>query len=443
MRVTIDIFRMEWILVPPSAWADGPGRLHPQIAAKHLPMKLATLQDGSRDGLLVVVSRDLSQAHHAADVATTLQQLLDDWNFCSPPLEALYASLNAGKARHAFAFDPQQCMAPLPRGQSWVAAQAYPSHVERLCAELGLMAPPTLRERAPMQVRSSAAMCGAQRAVLWAGDGAHAQIDIEPALAVLTADLPAGSDADAATEAVRLLMVINSWVVNSWNPVDVLPSAAPSVAPEAPGDFSARLVAHIGAPGDLFLGAACSAVVVTPDELGSSWRQGRLHGSLESRVNGRLLGRCDTATGMHFDFGQLLAQLASARAWPAGSILSSGAVSVAGSCSGPDEAKQAALCVVEQRVLRSKAGMAYLKPGDTVRIEFRDEAGRSVFGVIQQQLQPRGGDVAAAQQTESAQQAEAAEPSEPSEPPEWANPAGQLQPDAAEIPEPAPAGGTE
>ena len=54
-------------------------------------MKLATYKDGSRDGQLVVVSRDLSTAHFATGIATTLQQVLDDWNFVSPPLEDLYA----------------------------------------------------------------------------------------------------------------------------------------------------------------------------------------------------------------------------------------------------------------------------------------------------------------------------------------------------------------
>ena len=93
-------------------------------------MKLATLKDGSRDGQLAVVSRDLSTAHFATGIATTLQQVLDDWNFRSPPLEDLYASLNGGKARHAFAFDARHCMAPLPRAYQWADGSAYLNHVE-------------------------------------------------------------------------------------------------------------------------------------------------------------------------------------------------------------------------------------------------------------------------------------------------------------------------
>ena len=92
-------------------------------------MKLATLKDGSRDGQLAVVSRDLSRVHFATGIAGTMQRLLDDWNFLSPQLEDLYATLNDGKARHAFDFDPRRCMAPLPRAFQWVDGSAYLNHV--------------------------------------------------------------------------------------------------------------------------------------------------------------------------------------------------------------------------------------------------------------------------------------------------------------------------
>ena len=71
-------------------------------------MKLATYKDGSRDGQLVVVSRDLSCAHYATGIASKLQSVLDDWNFLAPQLEDLYTTLNQGKARHTFPFDPEQ-----------------------------------------------------------------------------------------------------------------------------------------------------------------------------------------------------------------------------------------------------------------------------------------------------------------------------------------------
>ena len=74
-------------------------------------MKLATYKDGSRDGQLVVVSRDLSTAHYATGIAMRMQQVLDDWSFLSPQLQDLYQTLNSGKARHAFPFDPTMNLA--------------------------------------------------------------------------------------------------------------------------------------------------------------------------------------------------------------------------------------------------------------------------------------------------------------------------------------------
>src|SRR6185369_1558791 len=94
------------------------------------PMKLATYKDGSRDGQLVVVSRDLATAHYATGIATRMQQVLDDWNFLAPQLQDLYETLNQGKARHAFPFEPRQCMAPLPRAYQWADGSAYINHVE-------------------------------------------------------------------------------------------------------------------------------------------------------------------------------------------------------------------------------------------------------------------------------------------------------------------------
>jgi fumarylacetoacetate (FAA) hydrolase len=78
----------------------------------------------------VVVSRDLGTAHYATGIAGKLQQVVDDWNFLSPQLQDLYETLNSGRARHAFPFDPAQCMAPLPRAYQWADGSAYINHVE-------------------------------------------------------------------------------------------------------------------------------------------------------------------------------------------------------------------------------------------------------------------------------------------------------------------------
>ena len=90
-------------------------------------MKLATFRDGTRDGALAVVSRDLTKAVRAeAAIAglRTLQQLLDDWSSTYLKVERIYAELNesAEGRRHCTLRDrrlrsrlaaPHHCRAPI------------------------------------------------------------------------------------------------------------------------------------------------------------------------------------------------------------------------------------------------------------------------------------------------------------------------------------------
>ena len=69
-------------------------------------MKLATLRDGTRDGRLLVVSRDLSSCAPAPAVARTLQKALDDWDTVLPALQALADGLNSGKIAGTAEFNP-------------------------------------------------------------------------------------------------------------------------------------------------------------------------------------------------------------------------------------------------------------------------------------------------------------------------------------------------
>ncbi|HNB45470.1 MAG TPA: fumarylacetoacetate hydrolase family protein, partial [Burkholderiaceae bacterium] len=226
-------------------------------------MKLATYKDGSRDGQLVVVSRDLCLAHYATGVATRLQQVLDDWNFLAPLLQDLSETLNHGKARHAFAFDPQMCMAPLPRAPGRSLAQAYPAHAEALARVAGRQAPQ--RGGLPVRLRPSDTLLGPTDDVFFpvgaAADGPggpeEAWPDFGAGLAVITGDVEAGVSPDQALDGVRLLMLVNDW--------RLLPAA------EA---FAAAADAHT----DAGLGgwAACAPVAVTLDELGPAWQRGRL-----------------------------------------------------------------------------------------------------------------------------------------------------------------------
>ena len=50
-------------------------------------MKLATLDNGTRDGELVIVSADLKTCVSAGEVANTLQEAIENWTTILPQLE--------------------------------------------------------------------------------------------------------------------------------------------------------------------------------------------------------------------------------------------------------------------------------------------------------------------------------------------------------------------
>jgi fumarylacetoacetate (FAA) hydrolase len=77
-------------------------------------MKLATLNNGKRDGALVVVSRDLARAVHVTTIAPTLQSALDQWGEVAPQLAKVYQRLNECACPDAFPFDEEACLSPLP-----------------------------------------------------------------------------------------------------------------------------------------------------------------------------------------------------------------------------------------------------------------------------------------------------------------------------------------
>jgi fumarylacetoacetate (FAA) hydrolase len=321
-------------------------------------MKLATYRDGSRDGQLVVVSRDLASAHFAAGIASTLQQVLDDWNFLSPQLEDLSVSLNHGRARHAFAFDPRLCMAPLPRACQWADGSAYLTHAERVWHARGNEVPATLRSDPLMYQGGSDDFLGPCDDAAFP-DPAQG-IDFEAELAVVTGDLPLGAAPAQALESVRLLMLANDWTLRHL----------------VPAELDKRLGLIQSKPATAF-----APVAVTPDELGDAWRGGRAALAVTVAWNGKTVGRLAAGEGMHFHFGQLLAHLARTRRVRAGSIVGGGTISNADAARGYG-------CIAEQRALETiasgSASTAFMAYGDTVRIEALGGDGHSVFGAIAQ-----------------------------------------------------------
>ncbi|NDG38617.1 MAG: fumarylacetoacetate hydrolase [Betaproteobacteria bacterium] len=323
-------------------------------------MKLATYKDGSRDGQLVVVSRDLSQAHFATATATRLQQVLDDWNFLSPQLQDLYVSLNQGRARHAFGFDPRQCMAPLPRAYQWVESSAYQHPVE-LLAQAAEQELPASDTSDPLLVQAGSDDFLGPCDPAWFGAESWGA-DFGAGLAVITDDIAMGADPDQALDGVRLVMLANSWRLCQQSAADLTAGSG--------------LLHSMTA-------AAFSPVAVTPDELGPAWTGGRVHLTLQSALNGKKVGLCEAGPEMSFPFGQLISHLAKTRRLRSGSIVGSGPVS------NRDGAKGYS-CIAAKRavetLLHGQPRSDYLRPGDTIRIEMKGRDGLSVFGAIEQQV---------------------------------------------------------
>ncbi len=324
-------------------------------------MKLATLRTGTRDGKLIVVSRDLEHAVAASEIAPTLQAALDDWSAKAPRLAQLSALLEDGRAADAFEFDPNRCHAPLPRAYQWADGSAYVNHVELVRRARGAEMPPSFWTDPLMYQGGSDSFIGPRDPILCASEDWG--IDLEAEVAVVTDDVPMGIEAGRAGARIRLIMLAN----------DV------SLRNLIPGELAKGFGFFQGKPATAF-----SPVAVTPDELGGAWAGGRVHRPVTVHLNGSLFGQPDAGQDMTFDFPQLIAHAARTRFLAAGTIVGSGTIS------NLDRSRGSA-CLAEKRTLEvletGKASTPFLRFGDRVRIEMLDADGASIFGAIDQEVQ--------------------------------------------------------
>lgn len=321
-------------------------------------MKLATLRDGSRDGQLAVVARDLKTAHLADGIAPTLQRALDDWAFIAPQLEELSRELNNGRGRYSFDFDPKNCMAPLPRAFQRAAAAAYLHHLELSYRSRGAALPDCMREQPLLYQAGGDALAGPCDDI----ELLHEEwgLDFEGEVAAIADDIDMGATPDQAFRHIRLLMLGNNVTLRNL----------------VPDELDRRFGLLHSKPV-----AAFSAVAVTPDELGEAWRDGRIHLPLRATWNDKLVGQPQAGVDMAFHFGQLLSHLARSRPLRAGTIVGSGAVS-------NQDGKRGYASIAEQRNREIIAGGAPVTPwmafGDTIRLDMPGSDGKSVFGAIEQ-----------------------------------------------------------
>lgn len=331
-------------------------------------MKLASLKNGSRDGRLVVVSRDLTKATDAARIAPTLQAALDNWAIAAPQLESLAEQVELGSVP-TFRFHEHDCESPLPRAYQWADGSAYINHVELVRKARGAEVPESFYDDPLMYQGGSDAFLG-PRDDIPLGDPVWG-CDMEGEIAVITGDVPMGvSEADAAGH-IKLIMLCNDVSLRGLIPAELAKGF---------GFFQSK-------PPSAF-----SPVAVTPEELGEVWRDALVHLPLRVDYRGEPFGRAEAGVDATFSLARLVAHAAKTRPLTAGTIIGSGTVSNKDEGGGPgkpvSEGGLGYSCIAEIRMIEKIATGEFKTPfmsaGDTVRIEMLDKHGHSIFGAIEQ-----------------------------------------------------------
>jgi fumarylacetoacetate (FAA) hydrolase len=320
-------------------------------------MKLGSLKSG-RDGRLLVISDDLKRCA-PVDAYPTLQSALDDWKTAAPLLRAAHHALEQGGGQP---FDPLRMASPLPRAYQWCDGSAYLNHVELVRKARGAEMPPSFYTDPLMYQGGSDGFLGPHDPILCASEDYG--VDFEAEVAVITDDVPMGVMPAEAIGHIKLVMLVN----------DV------SLRNLIPNELAKGFGFFHGKPASAFSPAAA-----TPDALGDAWRGGKLHRPLVCHLNDSLCGQPDAGADMQFDFGALIAHAARTRALAAGTIVGSGTVS------NRDRAK-GYCCLAEIRMIETidhgKAKTPFMSFGDRIRIDMIDDAGRSIFGMIEQTVAP-------------------------------------------------------
>ncbi len=332
-------------------------------------MKLATLKNATRDGRLVVVSKDLAWCTDATRIAPTLQAALDDWERCEPELRTLSDELHRESIPRE-RFHEHEAMSPLPRAFQWADGSAYVNHVELVRKARGAELPESFWTD-PLMYQGGSDAFLAPRDPIPLGDDAWG-LDFEAEVCVITGDAPQGITPDEAKDAIRLIVLVNDVSLRGLIPAEL---------GKGFGFFQSKPP------------CAFSPVAVTPDELGEAWDGHKVSLPLRSRYNGETFGEPDCEVDMTFDFPQLVAHVAKTRPLTAGTIVGSGTVSnkLDGGPGKPiSEGGKGYSCIAEVRMIETIYDGAprtpFMKPGDTIRIEMKGRDGKSVFGAIEQEV---------------------------------------------------------
>ncbi len=333
-------------------------------------MKLATYKNGTRDGELVVVSRDLKKCVKATAIAPTLQSALDNWNNTSSQLEVLYQSLNSGDLTDSFDFEEPACASPLPRAYQWADGSAYVNHVELVRKARGAELPDSFWTDPLMYQGGSDSFIGPREDIPLGSESWG--IDFEAEIAVITDDMPMGTPPEKAAGHIKLLMLVNDVSLRGLIPAELAKGF---------GFFQSK-------PSSAF-----SPVAITPDELGEAWKDGKVHLPLLSTLNGKLFGKPEAGEDMTFDFPTIVAHAAKTRPLGSGTIVGSGTVSNkldGGPGKHVNDGGVGYSCIAEVRMIETinsgSPQTPFMKFGDTISIEMLDKEGQSIFGKIDQKV---------------------------------------------------------
>lgn len=319
-------------------------------------MKLATLKSTSRDGELIVVSRDNKRAVRASEIAPNLRTAIETWGESKPRLEALFKDLESGRIA-GDTINPEQLHSPLPRSFQWADGSAYIHHIKLVRMARNAPLPETL-ETVPLMYQGGSDSFLAPLEPIPQIDFSHGT-DFEGEVVVVTDDVPMGVTPERALEHIALFMIANDVSLRGLIPEELA---------QGFGFFQSK-------PSSAF-----APFAVTAEELDGAWRDGRVHLPLKVDYNGEFFGNAD-AGAMHFHFGQLIAHAARTRALSAGTIIGSGTVS-------NEDITRGSSCLAEKRMLEKiHEGVIktpFMKVGDQVKMEMCDRQGRNIFGTIQQ-----------------------------------------------------------
>ena len=323
-------------------------------------MKLASINNNTRDGSLLVVSRDLQLAASASDIALTLQVALDNWDELSPRLLERFDALNDRKLDDTIEFDQDAVLSPLPRAYQWVDGSAYVNHVELVRKARKAEMPEKFWTDPLVYQGGSDTFVAPRGDILMATE--EWAIDFESEIAVITDDVAMGASLSDTANSIKLSMLVNDVFLRNLIPEELAKGF---------GFFQAK-------PSSAF-----SPVAVTAGELSEAWDSSRLSLPLVTYLNEELFGKPDAGIDMTFDFPTLVSHAAKTRKLGAGCITGSGTVSNYDRCAGSS-------CLAEIRMLETiaygKPSTPFMKFGDTVRIEMYDADNNNIFGSIENQV---------------------------------------------------------